>query len=148
MKTISFYNIKGGVAKTTSTLAFTQILLTITVSVCLYLILTSRRTQPKHSAVMMQTVFPLLIYLYLKNIVRDVIKHSEYGIDVIPANYNTTSRQIRMYCTMLSVLNKHDSRLSLRKFRIVMIIVLLIILLKIIWQLSTVLLLLTMCLYQ
>ena len=148
MKTISFYNIKGGVAKTTSTLAFAQILHNDYGKRVLVFDIDKQANSTKTLGCYdADGLSSADLLVSKKNIVRDVIKHSEYGIDVIPANYNLIKAN-RMYCTMLSVLSKHDSRLSLRKFRMIMIIVLLIILLKIIWQLSTVLLLLTMCLYQ
>ena len=89
MKTISFYNIKGGVAKTTSTLAFAQILHNDYGKRVLVFDIDKQANSTKTLGCYdADGLSSADLLVSKKNIVRDVIKHSEYGIDVIPANYN------------------------------------------------------------
>lgn len=89
MKIISFYNIKGGVAKTTSSLAFAQILHDVYNKRVLILDIDKQANATKSLGCYDANGLSSADLLVAKdNIVKDVIKHSQYGIDIIPANFN------------------------------------------------------------
>lgn len=89
MKVISFYNIKGGVAKTTSSLAFAMILHNEFGKRVLLIDIDKQANSSKSLGCYDKYSLSSADLLTAKdNIVKDVIRHSEYGIDVIPANFN------------------------------------------------------------
>lgn len=89
MKTISFYNIKGGVAKTTSSLAFAQILHNEYNKRVLVLDIDKQANATKSLDCYDADGLSSADLLTAKGIIiKDVIKRSKYGIDVIPANFN------------------------------------------------------------
>lgn len=121
MKVISFFNIKGGVAKTTSSLAFAQILHDNYNKRVLFIDIDKQANASKSLGIYSSTGLSSADLLTAKNIIiKDVIKHSEYGIDVIPANFNLVSanrevlldtlhpQQLRFKCQIDAVKNDYD----------------------------------------
>lgn len=89
MKVISFYNIKGGVAKTTSSLAFAMILHNEYGKRVLLVDIDKQANSTKSLGCYDKYGLSSADLLTAKNnIIKDVIRHSKYGIDVVPANFN------------------------------------------------------------
>lgn len=89
MKVLSFFNIKGGVGKTTSSLAFAQILHKEYGKKVLLLDIDKQANSTKSLGCYDAKGLTSADLLTSNEvIIEDVIKHSEYGIDVIPASFN------------------------------------------------------------
>lgn len=121
MKVIAFYNIKGGVGKTVSSLAFAQILHNDYKKKVLLIDIDKQANATKSLGCYNPNGLSSADLLTSKEvIVNDVICHSEYGIDVIPANYNLVSanrevqgdvkrpQQIRFKKQLASIQDKYD----------------------------------------
>lgn len=89
MKTLAFLNIKGGVGKTTSSIAFAQILSKEYGKKVLLIDLDKQANSSKAFGCYDENGIGVAELMLSKDIIIDkVIKHSEYGIDIIPASFN------------------------------------------------------------
>lgn len=88
MKTIAFYNIKGGVGKSTSAMAFAQILHEEYGKRVLFIDIDKQANSTKSFGCYDSAGLSSADLLTAKeNIVEKVIKKTAYGIDLIPANF-------------------------------------------------------------
>ncbi len=121
MKTIAFYNIKGGVGKTTSALAFAQILHDDYHKRVLFIDIDKQSNSSRALGVYEPDGLSTADLLTAKDVIVDkVIKHSVYGIDVIPASYHLVRanrevqsdvkrpQQMRFKKQLASVQDKYD----------------------------------------
>jgi chromosome partitioning protein len=89
LKTIAFLNIKGGVGKTTSSIAFAQILHNDYNKRVLLIDLDKQANSSKAFGCYDEKGKGVAdLMTATENIVRDVIVESEYGIDIIPSSFN------------------------------------------------------------
>lgn len=92
MKTIAFYNIKGGVGKSTSALAFALILHHIYNKRILFIDIDKQANSTKSLGCYDASGLSSADLLTAKeNIVDKLIQHTQYGIDLIPANFRLVS---------------------------------------------------------
>ena len=88
MKVLSFFGIKGGIAKTVSSLAFAQILHNDYSMRVLLIDIDKQASSSKTLGCYTPDGLTSADLLTAKDvIIEKVIRHSEYGIDVIPANF-------------------------------------------------------------
>lgn len=88
MKTIAFYNIKGGVGKSTSAMAFAQILHEDYGKRVLFIDIDKQANSTKSFGCYDPAGLSSADLLTAReNIVEKVIMHTAYGIDLIPANF-------------------------------------------------------------
>ena len=121
MKTISFINIKGGVAKTTSAIAFATLL--VREHEKRVVVLDCDKQGNATTALIKSTEISGLTTADLlldKNAdIHDAIIHTEYGIDLIPADFNlleanrkvlfeTTSRELRLKRQLDRISEEYD----------------------------------------
>lgn len=98
MKVISFLNIKGGVGKTMSTIAFAQILHNNYGKRVLVLDVDKQGNASKYLGCHSNEGLTSADLLTSRDIIiRDAIKHSEYGVDVIPANFDLVKANLDTY---------------------------------------------------